>query len=499
MSDNAKNIITYTASDIEKYLRGELSTPEMHALEKAALDDPFLADALEGMEKDFASRGEPAFHEDLSILRQRLEARVAEKETKKVSLLANIVSSKAWRIAAALILLLGLGLTAYYMLLPGSRQKATLAGTAAITQDDKKITPPAKIDSTQAAAPVATLKKSISKPESAKSESVTTNKSKPANNIRTENAGTIPSLSETAKKGRARSQTTALPVTAQDDAVALNKDKEVATSSAPKRDTSFLANNFVAAAGQQPAPSSVMLRGKASGMVISRNHALAERAVYSGIVTDNNNRPIANAIVYLANNDRLNTLTDNNGLFRLHLPRQDSELNLKITSLGYAEASVAVNNDTRFGNYIRLQPQPNTLNEVIVQGFGAKKKQVSRASDSITYRNDTPATLKNYRYDNSGELSVNREHNVVIPVIGWNAYMNYLEANKHDPSLDPTLRGEERVSFKVDSKGELSSFKILKSVSPEHDAVAIRLIRQGPAWKLLKGRKARSTSVTIFY
>jgi hypothetical protein len=34
--------------DIEKYLKGELSPKEMHELEKKALSDPFLADALEG-------------------------------------------------------------------------------------------------------------------------------------------------------------------------------------------------------------------------------------------------------------------------------------------------------------------------------------------------------------------------------------------------------------------------------------------------------------------
>lgn len=36
--------------DIEKYKRGELSPKEMHELEKQALSDPFLADALEGLE-----------------------------------------------------------------------------------------------------------------------------------------------------------------------------------------------------------------------------------------------------------------------------------------------------------------------------------------------------------------------------------------------------------------------------------------------------------------
>ncbi|MEI9919632.1 MAG: TonB family protein [Bacteroidota bacterium] len=44
--------------DIEKYLKGEMSPKEMHALEKKALSDPFLADALDGGalidQKDFS-------------------------------------------------------------------------------------------------------------------------------------------------------------------------------------------------------------------------------------------------------------------------------------------------------------------------------------------------------------------------------------------------------------------------------------------------------------
>ncbi len=37
-------------NDIEKFKKGELTAAEMHALEKQALSDPFLADALEGLE-----------------------------------------------------------------------------------------------------------------------------------------------------------------------------------------------------------------------------------------------------------------------------------------------------------------------------------------------------------------------------------------------------------------------------------------------------------------
>ena len=34
--------------DIDKYLHGKLSPSEMHALEKKALNEPFLAEALQG-------------------------------------------------------------------------------------------------------------------------------------------------------------------------------------------------------------------------------------------------------------------------------------------------------------------------------------------------------------------------------------------------------------------------------------------------------------------
>ena len=45
--EERKNIV-YTAVDLQRYHSGTMSEAEMHALEKAALDDPFLSEALEG-------------------------------------------------------------------------------------------------------------------------------------------------------------------------------------------------------------------------------------------------------------------------------------------------------------------------------------------------------------------------------------------------------------------------------------------------------------------
>ena len=94
-----KNIINYTAADIEKYWKGTLSAAEMHALEKAAMDDPFLADALEGYKN--ASLAE------LDSLKERLDKRVGA-----VVPILNLKRKRfTWvRVAAAVIIIVGVGL-----------------------------------------------------------------------------------------------------------------------------------------------------------------------------------------------------------------------------------------------------------------------------------------------------------------------------------------------------------------------------------------------------
>ena len=65
---------SFTASDIERYHSGKMSMQERHALEKAALDDPFLADALDGYE--FSS----APTEDLVKIQTKLDEKLNRKK-----------------------------------------------------------------------------------------------------------------------------------------------------------------------------------------------------------------------------------------------------------------------------------------------------------------------------------------------------------------------------------------------------------------------------------
>src|SRR3982750_3773147 len=90
---------SFTASDIERYHKGQMPPAERHALEKAALDDPFLADAIEG----FTYSATPT--EDLAKLQERLEEKTGSK--KVVPFFQQLY---AWvRIASLFFILAGAG------------------------------------------------------------------------------------------------------------------------------------------------------------------------------------------------------------------------------------------------------------------------------------------------------------------------------------------------------------------------------------------------------
>lgn len=71
---------SYTLLRIQQYLNGQLSPGEMYQLEREALDDPFLQDAIDG----FRQTAHVDEHQ-LSLLQQRLETRIAAQQEDKVA------------------------------------------------------------------------------------------------------------------------------------------------------------------------------------------------------------------------------------------------------------------------------------------------------------------------------------------------------------------------------------------------------------------------------
>src|SRR5690606_16991063 len=87
------------------YLKGQLTPGQMHAMEKAALEDSMLADALEGFAMVDSNAITPGSQELHLRLRQRLS-----KEEKQQTPVFSFKRNNWLRIAALFILVAGLGI-----------------------------------------------------------------------------------------------------------------------------------------------------------------------------------------------------------------------------------------------------------------------------------------------------------------------------------------------------------------------------------------------------
>ncbi|GGA89448.1 carboxypeptidase-like regulatory domain-containing protein [Puia dinghuensis] len=416
-TDNHTN--SWSDADIRKYGKGELSAREMHELEKAALEDPFLSDALEGL----AATPHPG--EDLDELRARLATRVEEKKQRSR---IGWFSRPAFRVAAAIILLAGLCFTAYNLLL--NRKEPSPAASTVAKATEKPATVPLPLQPAPQQQPAAVA-------DSTKAQDfVAVESHRQVNHTRKP-----------------------APIT-------------VTLRSTPAADTEFLAKEAAdAQEAPKPAPTIAAQQGYLKNMAYKQAYP---RLLFSGRVVDANDKPLAHAYLNLNGNTNTFTTTDNRGQFNFKVVARDTTQPMTVSLEGYQPTSFSLSTSTLTNNVIRLQEAKSSMDEVLVTGYGAKRRETLTAAPSDSDERLDSAWLK------------------VFPVIGRLAYEQYLATAKKTLSVDSTIRGTERISFQVDQKGQLTEFKIEQSLSPAHDAGLIQLISGGPAWRLLRGKKARA-------
>jgi hypothetical protein len=132
MKENNKK---YSAVDFARYHSGQMSPDEMHALEKAALEDPFLADALEGYmySKDA--------EKELGQIRMQLDEK---RKQQKVFSISSPSRGTWWKIAAMFIVFAGAG---YFFYAVNSKKETSLAVKKDTAKNQNVVTiSPAKND-----------------------------------------------------------------------------------------------------------------------------------------------------------------------------------------------------------------------------------------------------------------------------------------------------------------------------------------------------------------
>ena len=442
MAEN-KTIKNFTAADIEKYWNDKLSPAEMHEMEKAAMDDPFLADALEGYQ--YSANAD----EELRMLRRKFDDQV--NTTAPVIPIPH--KKYAWlKIAASIIVLAGAGLLVRQLALK-----------------NKNANPIAKTEKAKENKPTGITKTNEvllnNTPDTTKTDLV-------ANELAT---------AKTEKKEVAVSDqngsfafTTIDSVTADRNEnyykksnVALQRKDSLVIKEAKKMEALYEAN---AASVAKPIADSTQASFRKDASV-AKNRASSEGYMRVGTlnnsfnyrVVDPQNKPVPFANV-MNTRDNIGTYTDIRGYF--NLVSTDSVLDVQVRSLGFNSE-----------NY-RLIPskQPNTLilKEDATARMQMDNEQVGRVMSNVSRKD-------------SAEIEE--------PEVGWGNYNTYIENNIKIPEnvRAKNALNEVELSFDVDKSGQPINIKVIKSSQcKECDEEAKRLLKEGPKWKR-KGRKYKTT------
>lgn len=424
--------INYSFEDIQRYLQGKMPATEMHDIEKAALQDPFLADAIEGFNEA-----------DINTAKQHLNEINAGlfAEKRKTKIVAFNKRTRWLNIAALVIVLAGIGLIISFLTKTSSSDKQ--AEIAKVQQAPVK--KEAVKDSAVAPASTAEIKQADT--------ALLIAENKVAKKAQ-------PSSAKTKMKEKAEVAGTNAPNEAEADAY--KTDVAIAASPAPLPEKTMMSRAYAAAAANADSLQTT-LQGKVGGLT-------ALPTTFSGKVVDENNKPIAGVTVVSADN-KAAVLTDINGDFNLQ--KNDTLLHVTASTVGYNTQSTALQQG--FNKPIMLKQSSESLNDVVVTGYGTQQK--SYITGSALHKQ------KDIARDSA------------MPVGGWNNFNNYVvtQLNKDTTASGMTNpRDLVELEFLIDNSGNPYNIKVTKSPNDVYSTKAVEILKHGPKWTIpAKKEKAK--------
>ncbi len=479
---NNKNNILYTVADIEKYHQGLLTPAEQHRLEKAALDDEMLADALEGY--GFTQNAVA----DLADMQKRLKARIQNEDNKIEAPVKKLNNYKQWlKIAALVIILAGAGTIVLL-----NNKNGTEKSIAQTKNSDKKTNNEQEnavnlLTDSNAATSTGTPTPSVTTPPSFTPTPVV-----PELKPELTDATVAPSVAIPLKKEEAAKKTIEVPVAAPGNKIIApvsdaksseleslriaNNNKEleevVVNGYAIQKKTTFTGSSSIIKAvpeAKQAQPSVITAPNKELTYNKTDDQTLRSKTVsandlsklyFSGKITDNNQQPVpAASIVNIKNNQRVTA--DKNGHFKM--PVTDSVIGISVNALGYQQNYFQLKqNDSYYG--ITLEPATNALNEVVVVGYGNTRK-----------RSTTKKDKKAAQATNTSSLSPQ-------PTSGWKAFEEYYKKNSTLPLLPAENAPAVFLTFTIDNTGTPQNIEVLVPLSDTYNKEAVRLLKTAGLW-----------------
>lgn len=413
---------------LEDYLDGKLDAKTMNRVERKALEDPFVAEALAGL-----SESPRRSLQSLSLLQKQLQERITEQHTLKKT---SVVTWQRLSIAAAAAVMF-IAVSVMFWMRENNLQKE-LAGRA------KKVDVTISAENSVAAADTAPAVAAVPVPE-------------------VENAGQvevkekeIEKAINAAKTNIYASRTKAKSVIAQDLAASepapqqLNEVAVVGFGAQRKQSMTGSVSSFAAS------PLSNVLTGR--------------------VVAQDDGKPLPGVSVSMRGTN-VSTVTDSNGEFKISADTAVKAAILRANYIGFngtemlAKANLPVN--------IALSPTNQQLNEVVVTGLGKKKERVT---DNEKIEGALSGKAAGIRIRGMSSFAKTTAKLASNPVGGWDKMFDYIKANNAF-ATEPQAGQEVELSFKIDRKGNPKDIEIIKGAEHKYEQEAIRLLINGPKWE----------------
>ncbi|RYG05741.1 MAG: hypothetical protein EOO02_02840, partial [Chitinophagaceae bacterium] len=418
MTGNQPDSRQFTQEEIRRYTRGEMTPGEMHAIEMAALEDPFLADALEGYEEAIIEKGDPAIQQTEAALDLAFAGRIKKEERQK----APVIKIKWWQAAAAAAIITTAGVLGHNSF--ESRSNEVILSYNETSAKNKQTAPAADSDATdkpeESANALNYTQDSVTSEQLARDANEALSKArvlhndnesakdanapvetKPTHEQRViisnaENSKTqkesgyddkIPSqtASESAKD-RAKNQSDIAAVRSE-----VRAAKQARSEERLRTDTNLIESIVISKPesakkeAEAAAPiaknrrrrgkaDTVELNGKVAGVTVPGAENMltdigklnAGRQYFSGQIVNFNNQPLSNAVITVVSN-KAAYFTDNNGKFLI--PSTDSVLEFDVSLIGMAPGRFNIRKPDTAGKIV-LSESERSLSEVVVTGYG---------------------------------------------------------------------------------------------------------------------------------
>ena len=400
------------------YIRGLRKGKEAHRLEKESMQDPFLADAMDGY-----NQVEGNHEQRIEKLRMQVSAHSAKKKN---------TYAITWSIAACLII--GFGISSYFLFLKKSMtDEVFIAEESVSTKLAEPAAPPTPAIPATPTVPATPQKEIALATTKVKTDST------PISEITARQADK--------KDMIAKIQTTSQPQGAPVAAVPMME--EVSEETAALQEVVATIDTFESESDKKMKMAKV-------ATILPQNNMI------KGIVTDKKGEPLIGAsVAYKGTN--IGTITNMNGEFSL--VKKDDKKRLTAEYIGYDPVEIRV--DTSRTMLIAMNENKQALNEVVVVGYGAKKNKKSTTLGS-------DAKVKE-----QAEKEITPQP--VIGKRSYQKYLKENLVCPTDEKC-AQVKGKVVLTFLVNKEGRPFYIKVKESLCESADKEAIRLIQEGPDW-----------------